>query len=312
MAIGWINCSAGTAYPSNYQKIAPYYAYLPTGSSGSVPRPGRYPVLLFLHGAGEQAAAGNPCTTAPATHHSQVATNLLKLETNAGGPTTAIRDGRFNPPEAMVVLAIQSQNWGNFPVDNIDSVIRDAAYRLNQDYGVELDGDRVYITGLSMGGGTNGVLRFAVTHPTKIAAVVPIEAAGTPDACTFKDTALPFWGFAGRASGQMFANGLGELLRAGNGSCKRGTAAYTSVYPNTGYTCTMTDSRFGSGNVSCTQLVADEPVKGRATWMPTNGHSGWKEIYNGTHSSLPPGASIYSWMLQFRNSDRGNPPYPFR
>jgi len=56
------------------------------------------------------------------------------------------------------------------------------------DYNVDLD--RVYVTGLSMGG--YGAWELAAEHPERFAAVLPICGAGSPaDAGRLKD--LPVW-----------------------------------------------------------------------------------------------------------------------
>jgi len=58
----------------------------------------------------------------------------------------------------------------------------------------KVDKDRVYVTGLSMGG--FGTWALAAAHPEKFAAIVPICGGGNPaDATKIKD--LPIWIFHG-------------------------------------------------------------------------------------------------------------------
>jgi predicted peptidase len=58
----------------------------------------------------------------------------------------------------------------------------------------KIDADRIYLTGLSMGG--YGSWRLAADHPEKFAAVIPVCGAGNPeDGAKLKD--LPIWVFHG-------------------------------------------------------------------------------------------------------------------
>ncbi|MEO8612782.1 MAG: prolyl oligopeptidase family serine peptidase, partial [Chloroflexota bacterium] len=59
-----------------------------------------------------------------------------------------------------------------------------------------VDADRVYLTGLSMGG--YGSWALGIQHPELFAAVVPICGGGEPDAvCVLKN--VPVWAFHGDA-----------------------------------------------------------------------------------------------------------------
>ena len=69
-------------------------------------------------------------------------------------------------------------------VELLDAIIKD----------YDVDEDRIYLTGLSMGG--SGSWRLAADHPDRFAAVVPICGRGAPgDAEHLK--ALPIWIFIG-------------------------------------------------------------------------------------------------------------------
>jgi predicted peptidase len=57
-----------------------------------------------------------------------------------------------------------------------------------------VDADRIYLTGLSMGG--YGAWHLGSQYPERFAAVVPIAGGGVPqDVCTLKD--VPVWAFHG-------------------------------------------------------------------------------------------------------------------
>lgn len=57
-----------------------------------------------------------------------------------------------------------------------------------------VDTDRIYLTGLSMGG--YGTWYLATKYPERFAAIVPIASGGDPEkACALKD--VPVWAFHG-------------------------------------------------------------------------------------------------------------------
>lgn len=129
-----------------------FYEYLPAGySSGN----GKYPLLVFLHGIGEE---GNGSTDLP------------KLLDN-GSPPDLISKGKFptsftvnGQTFSFIVISPQFSAW---PQDaDVDAVINYAIanYRV--------DTTRVYLTGLSMGG--SAVWSYAPGHAQKLAGIVPI------------------------------------------------------------------------------------------------------------------------------------------
>lgn len=121
----------------------PYVVYVPRQW-----RPGeRWPVILFLHGAGERGSDG--------------------WRQTAVGLGSALRWHPERIP-AIVVMpqAPAGERWLGPPAD--------AAYAALERTLAEVGGDedRVYLTGLSMGG--YGVWHLALAHPRRWAALVPI------------------------------------------------------------------------------------------------------------------------------------------
>src|SRR5262245_26364635 len=138
-----------------------YLLYLPEGY-GTASK--AWPLVLFLHGAGESGD------------------DLAKVKKH--GPPKLIEQGKSFP---CIVVSPQSARRGWEPAALnalLDEVI--ATYRV--------DRDRVYVTGLSMGG--FGTWALAAAYPDKFAAAVPICGGGNPaDARKLKD--LPIWVFHG-------------------------------------------------------------------------------------------------------------------
>ncbi len=287
-------CTAGIS--TKLISRVPYYVYAPATNATQL-KTGKYAAVIFLHGKGEQGASVlNMCYARDDAYYTSIATNLVKVENAAGGPGAAILNGQFTPKENMVVIIPQSMQKGGFSSDIIRRVIADTAEQLASK-GIELDADRIYLTGLSMGGGS--VHKYIAANPQHFSASVPIEAAGGIDPCLLRTNNISYWGFAGGASGNMGSANLKSVINGTTGCLES-----TVEYQNPAYTCLYNGK-------SCTILSASRPTSLRATFMPSDGHSGWRNVYNGTHSALPTTEkNIYNWMLTQKNSDQGKPLFP--
>ncbi|MEZ5413150.1 MAG: prolyl oligopeptidase family serine peptidase [Opitutaceae bacterium] len=174
------------------------YRYLLTLPDGFEPdSPLRWPLLVFLHGKGERGED-------------------LSLVRKHGVPRE-IDHGRQLP---FVVLAPQcpDDEWWNLPA--IEALITDVVRRY------QIDPDRIYLTGLSMGG--FGTWALAARHPERYAAIIPICGGGeTKWAPKLRD--LPVWAFHG-ALDQVVplkrSQDMIDAITAAGGSPK------LTVYPN--------------------------------------------------------------------------------
>jgi predicted peptidase len=113
----------------------------------------RWPVILFLHGAGERGTDGLV----------QTQIGLAQWIRGNAGRWPAIAVFPQVPPDSM---------WAGAPAEAAMLALE----KTIEEYVV--DPDRVYLTGLSMGG--NGSFYLAYRHPEKFAAVVPICGWVTP------------------------------------------------------------------------------------------------------------------------------------
>ena len=108
----------------------------------------KWPVILFLHGAGERGGDG-----------------LLQTDV---GIATAIRKDRSRFPAVVVIPQCRKEKWwSESPMDDV--AMQSLAEALKEFHG---DSQRIYLTGLSMGGYATWYL--AAKYPIKFAALVPI------------------------------------------------------------------------------------------------------------------------------------------
>lgn len=138
-----------------------YLLFLPQGYEQSKKK---WPLMLFLHGSGESGH------------------DLAKVK--AHGPPKIVET---KPDFPFILVSPQSpgRGWNPETLNGLlDEIIR--TYRV--------DADRVYLTGLSMGG--FGSWELAAAHPEKFAAVAPICGGGNPQDAS-KLAKLPIWVFHG-------------------------------------------------------------------------------------------------------------------
>ena len=158
-----------------------------------------WPLVLFLHGSGESGS------------------DLNKVKVH--GPPKLVET---NGPFPFILVSPQSPGRGwNPDVLNalLDSVIKE----------YHVDKDRVYLTGLSMGG--YGTWALAAAYPGKFAALAPICGGGNP-AEAGKLARLPIWVFHGAKDTTVplkRSEEMVEALKAAGGNPK------FTVYPEAGH-----------------------------------------------------------------------------
>jgi predicted peptidase len=190
-----------------------YLLYLPPGYA-KAEKP--CPLVLFLHGAGER---GDDL-------------NLVKKH----GPPKLVEAGKDLP---FISVSPQCPRgvWWNAPgqVAGLVALLD----HLQNTYRV--DPDRVYVTGLSMGG--FGTWALAVAQPKRFAAIAPICGKGDPEkAATIAH--VPAWVFHGgkdRVVPTRHSEEMVEALKKAGGSPK------LTVYPEAGHdswTQTYNDPKF--------------------------------------------------------------------
>jgi predicted peptidase len=144
-----------------------YLLHLPKDYGISEAESKLWPLILFLHGMGERGSD-------------------LELVKKQGIPHTLDNEPDF--PFITVSPQCPIPSWWAFEIEALkgllDSILANYA----------VDRDRVYLTGLSMGG--YGSWAMGIAHPEMFAAVVPICGGGEPEkVCALKN--VPVWAFHG-------------------------------------------------------------------------------------------------------------------
>lgn len=166
----------------------------------------RYPVILFLHGSGERGADN----TKQLTHFPR---RMLAPERRRDLPCFVLA------PQCPEGERWTTDVWGSPESQALPAeptrALRAATAALREVIGAHpVDLDRVYLTGLSMGG--YGALELALRHPDWFAAVVPVCGGGDERrAARLAGVPLSFWhGDQDQAVPAVRSRAMVEALRA--------------------------------------------------------------------------------------------------
>ncbi len=176
-----------------------YLLYLPqdyTADSGK-----RWPLVLFLHGAGERGSD----------------VNMVKLH----GPPKLVAEGRKFP---FILVSPQCPAKTRWNPDALNALLDEIVSQYS------VDPDRVYLTGLSMGG--YGTWDLASAYPNRFAAIAPICGGGAPWVARTELAKMPAWVFHGDQDQTVpivFAEKMVEALRKVNAPVR------FTVYPGVGH-----------------------------------------------------------------------------
>ena len=146
----------------------PYYLFVPATYNPQM----HYPLVLCLHGSGE--SGDNP---------SAVKNNSMSI-------VWARDSNQTRWPCFILVPQCPSNGW--WTNSNIELTVNDILDSLLLEFSVDMN--RLYITGLSMGG--YGTWDLIAQYPARFAAAVPMSGGGDPSkAALIKH--LPIWDFHG-------------------------------------------------------------------------------------------------------------------
>ncbi len=186
---------------------SPYVLFVPHGYNGTKP----VPVILFLHGLGETKFANPPKLPAGVPSKTPVEVGI--------GPHIKAREKSF--PALVIIPRAEEPGWsadnenGKRAMAMLDGVMKE----------YKVDPQKVYLSGLSMGG--FGTWNLAVAHPDRWAAIVPVcgglrfpskKDAGAKgpslDEVAAKIKDIPCWCWHGGADGVVRPEQSRELMAA--------------------------------------------------------------------------------------------------
>jgi gliding motility-associated-like protein len=242
-----INSSAQTPAVQTAKKTSGgtgYLEHLPPDYSTNTTK--KYPVMFFLHGLGERGS-GSPA-------------DLEKLK--AGGPPKEMKNGHNmcftvnGVEECFIVISPQlGTSFGGWWGGTLQGVF-DYVMKGPENY--RIDPNRVYLTGLSLGG--NGVYTGLGATSDIFAAAAVIAGYDNGYGCTISGRKIAVWGFHGESDT---------------------TIPYTVGYAN-----------FQS-ITNCTSPVPTAEYK----WVsyPGVGHNSWDRAFKPDHTYHNP--NLYEWLL---------------
>jgi len=226
-------------YHTYQSTTLPYYIFKPASYNTQI----HYPLVLCLHGSGERG--DNP--------------SAVKNNTMA---TVWARDSNQThwPCFIFVPQCPSSGWWTDLNIiltvnDILDSLLLESC----------IDTNRLYITGLSMGGyGTWSMIAY---YPNKFAAAVPMSGGGDPSTASLIKH-IPIWDFHGAKDGTV------------NVAYSR---AMITALENAGDTVIYTNCHNGDC-IGLSDSVIAEKIKNGAKLLYTEyengGHSIWDQAYN--------------------------------
>jgi hypothetical protein len=228
--------------------IIGYLEYLPEGYDQNSDK---YPIVLFLHGVGEKC----PNTT-DTTVLKQYINNVAKH-----GPPKHVNNGTSFP---FILISPQlKSNYSTWPSSYVMEVLNYCKTYLR------IDERRIYITGLSLGGG--GTWVAAQDYPALFAAIAPVCGGyNSPSkACGIAAENLPTWAFHGDKDTVVPLSRTQTMVNAIN---------------------------------AC--LPAPNPLA-KLTIYAGVGHNAWDYAYKPDNTLHNP--NVYQWLLSYTNTiNKGN------
>lgn len=192
----------GTQQNGHFEKIVQstvtlnYLIYLPENYRADEP----LPLVIFLHGSGERG-------------------NNLELVKKNGPPMLVAQGKQF--PFILVSPQCPENQWWN------SETILYLLESLQSEY--KIDADRIYLTGLSMGGFATWDL--IGKHPEKFAAAVPVCGGGEPNSM-WNIGKLPVWAFHGAKDNVVDVKRSEDMVNVIK--LAKGDVQFT-VYPEAGH-----------------------------------------------------------------------------
>lgn len=176
-----------------------YLVYLPKSYS----QEDKWPFILFLHGAGERGD------------------NLESIK-KYGIQERLLRDDEF--PFIVVSPQCPANTIWEMHFDLLTELLDEIEHKLN------IDKDRMYLTGLSLGG--YGAWNYAMLYPQRFAAVVPVSGGAMNPKMTRQLKDVPVWVFHGEKDQSVSieeSRKVVDVLRSHGGNVR------FTIFPDAGH-----------------------------------------------------------------------------
>ena len=200
----------------------PYRLFIPANYNPN----NSYPLVLFLHGAGERGTDNNAQLTA-----NKGATLWAETANQATHPCFVVA------PQCPAGKQWVNTDWGNgsysidkVPMSNELKMVKNIIETLQTQYNI--DASRLFIDGLSMGG--YGTWDFILRYPTMFRAAIPMCGAGDPTKASLIST-LPLWVFHSNDDAAVPVVGSRDMVNAINALGFNNRSQFYSEYLNKGH-----------------------------------------------------------------------------
>lgn len=249
---------------------APFGHYLYFPEDYTIDARKNFPLILFLHGLGEK---GNGTT------------QLAKVLAN--GPPRMINVGKHIP---AIVLSPQLSK-GSWTTQNnelnVPADLHELVASVLQEHNV--DHDRIYVTGLSLGGG--GAWNYARLYASEVAAVVPICGVGINRTNMDALQGMGVWAFHAIGDDVVVAQTTQNSMNAVAGTIDGGNNGVMRNYPRDGK-----DSVVSRENDSWVWRTGRYDARGdlRYTVFPDGNHNSWSRAYNQNGEADTP---MWQWLF---------------
>ncbi len=212
--------SHSNASIANYSM--PYRLFVPSNYDPNK----NYPLVLFLHGAGERGSDNELQVTA-----NNGATRWAEAANQEAHPCFVVA------PQCPGTQQWVNTNWrfGSYSIDNIPvsneiKMVKDILDTLQTKYSI--DASRLYITGLSMG--AYGTWDFILRYPTLFKAAICMAGAGDPTKAS-RIATMPIWAFHSEDDVAVPVSGSREMVDAINAFGFNNRSQFYSEYYNQGH-----------------------------------------------------------------------------
>lgn len=236
-----------TAYPlDSTDAVFGHFVYTPSGYTDNG---AEYPLLVFLHGY-------------DMTEYTGTDVEELNEVLTGNTPPGLIHSGEWDPSFPFIVASPKLKSYWYWRHQDIHEFIK---YLIDE---YQVNTKRIYLTGLSLGGGGAWYYVGERGDDNYVAAIVPISGRGE-ERLVSNLTNMPIWAFHGDSD--------------------------TSVLPYEDY-----------GSVPLVEAInANNPeVRARVTVFNNTGHDAWSRVYQDQFTTIVEGASfnvsIYDWILQYK------------